>query len=58
MSDSSRPHGLYVAYQAPLSMGVSTQEYWSGVPLPSPLHVLGTEKSFACIVSFKHQQNL
>ena len=25
-----------VAYQAPLSVGVSRQEYWSGVPLPSP----------------------
>ena len=25
------------AYQAPLSMGVSWQEYWSGVPLSSPL---------------------
>ena len=25
-----------VAYQAPLSMGVSRQEYWSGLPLPSP----------------------
>ena len=24
------------AYQAPLSMGFSSQEYWSGVPLPSP----------------------
>ena len=24
--------------QAPLSMGVSRQEYWSGVPLPSPTH--------------------
>ena len=24
------------AYQAPLSMGFSKQEYWSGVPLPSP----------------------
>ena len=24
------------AYQAPPSMGVSRQEYWSGVPLPSP----------------------
>ena len=24
------------AHQAPLSMGVSRQEYWSGVPLPSP----------------------
>ena len=25
------------AYQAPPSMGFSTQEYWSGMPLPSPL---------------------
>ena len=24
------------AYQAPLSMGFSRQEYWSGLPLPSP----------------------
>ena len=27
---------LTVAYQAPPSMGFSRQEYWSGVPLPSP----------------------
>ena len=25
-----------VAYQASLSMGFSKQEYWSGVPFPSP----------------------
>ena len=25
-----------VAYQAPLSMRFSRQEYWSGVPFPSP----------------------
>ena len=25
-----------VAHQAPLSMGFSTQEYWSGLPFPSP----------------------
>ena len=25
-----------VAHQAPQSMGFSRQEYWSGVPLPSP----------------------
>ena len=24
------------AYQAPSSMGFSRQEYWSGVPLPTP----------------------
>ena len=25
-----------VARQAPLSMGFSSQEYWSGLPFPSP----------------------
>ena len=30
------------AYQAPPSMGFSRQEYWSGVPLPSPIHTYGT----------------
>ena len=34
MSDSATP--WTVAYQAPLLMGFSRQEYWSGVPLPSP----------------------
>ena len=28
------------AYQAPPSMGFSRQEYWSGVPLPSPIDTL------------------
>ena len=28
-------------YQAPPSMGFSRQEYWNGVPLPSPLFHLG-----------------
>ena len=27
------------AHQAPLSMGFARQEYWSGVPLPSPNHL-------------------
>ena len=27
------------AYQAPPSMGFSRQEYWSGVPLPSPIFI-------------------
>ena len=30
------------AYQAPLSMGFSRQEYWSGVPSPSPSGMLAT----------------
>ena len=25
-----------VTYQVPLSMGFSRQEYWSGLPFPSP----------------------
>ena len=32
------------AYQAPPSMGFSRQEYWSGVPLPSPLVAWGDGK--------------
>ena len=42
MSDSLPSYGLYVAHQAPLSMGFSRQEYWSGLlccpprDLPNP----------------------
>ena len=28
-----QPHG---AHQAPLSMGLPRQEYWSGLPFPTP----------------------
>ena len=28
------------AHRAPLSLGFSRQEYWSGVPLPSPISTL------------------
>ena len=28
-----------VAHQAPLSMGFSRQEYWTGLPFPSPFHL-------------------
>ena len=34
MSDSAIP--WIVVYQASLSMGFSRQEYWSGLPFPSP----------------------
>ena len=34
------------AYQAPPSMGFASQEYWSGVPLPSPIYV--------CAISFSN----
>ena len=32
-----------IAYQAPLSMGFSRQEHWSGLPFPSPIyrHICG-----------------
>ena len=33
------------AYQAPPSMGFSRQEYWSGMPLPSPLFFYCVPKS-------------
>ena len=36
------------AYQAPLSMGFSRQEYWSGVPLPSPIVDLQWCVNFCC----------
>ena len=32
------------AYQAPPSMGFSRQEYWSGVPLPSPTSYMTSGK--------------
>jgi len=34
MSDFATP--WTVARQAPLSMGFSRQEYWNGLPFPSP----------------------
>ena len=34
VSDSLRPYGL--ACQAPVSMGFSRQQYWSGLPCPPP----------------------
>ena len=34
MSDSATP--WTVAYQGPLSMKISRQEYWSRLPFPSP----------------------
>ena len=36
MSGSLKSHGLYVVCQALLSIEFSRQEYWSGLPFPSP----------------------
>ena len=41
-----RFHELTVARQAPLSMGFSSQEYWSGLPFPSPGECPDPESSF------------
>ena len=42
-----------VALQAPLSMGFSRQEYWSGLPFPPPgdLPDLGTESMSLALAS-------
>ena len=36
-----------VVHQAPESMGFSRQEYWSGVPFPSPMHESKKVKSLS-----------
>ena len=38
------------AYQAPPSMGFSMQEYWSGVPLPSPYAIIHLTKCLECTI--------
>ena len=42
MSDSSVTLWT-AAFQVPLSMGFSRQEYWSGLPFPSPEDLSGLE---------------
>ena len=42
-----------VTHQAPPSMGVSRQQYWSGMPLPSPLVVYGEFLSLQDLYSQK-----
>ena len=44
-----------VAYQAPLFMGFSRQEYWSGLPFPSPSNLLKIHfsQTFALTTSIK-----
>ena len=44
------------AYQAPPSMGFSGQQYWSGVPLPSPTEVWVTSKVMDCITKRSQQE--
>ena len=42
------------AHKAPLSMGFSRQEYWSGVPLPSPQMRPETLNIHVSLGSFVH----
>ena len=41
------------AHKAPPSMGFSRQEYWNGLPLPSPQTVIQMLNSMICIVILK-----
>ena len=45
------------AYQAPPSMGFSRQEYWSGVPLPSPGIVITSPKLEKSWLDLGFQEN-
>ena len=36
------------AHQAPLSLGFSRQEHWSGLPFPSPMHESDSEVAQSC----------
>ena len=46
------------AYQAPPSMGFSRQEYWSGLPLPSPLYGKALNIDSTSALSFpKHNKH-
>ena len=47
-----------VAYQAPPSMGFSRQEYWSGLPLPSPQPIMNSKYSEKIFSESFREQNL
>ena len=40
------------AHQAPLSLGFSRQEHWSGLPFPSPVHESEKWKGSCSVVSY------
>ena len=46
------------AYQAPPSMGFSKQEYWSGVPLPSPTDCVIFAKCYFILLSTKSEKTM
>ena len=47
------------AHQAPLPMGFSRQEYWSGVPLPSPIYsAMSTISKLINTSTFSHHHRV
>ena len=49
MSDSVQPHGQQPT-KALLLMGFSRQEYWSGLPFPSPAMVMSLSKLWELVM--------
>ena len=45
-------------HQAPPSMGFSRQEYWSGVPLPSPTDCVIFAKCYFILLSTKSEKTM
>ena len=45
----SCPTPQMAAHQAPPSLGFSRQEYWSGLPCPSPVHESESEAAQLCL---------
>ena len=42
------------AHDAPLSLGFSRQEHWSGLPFPSPMHESESDVAQACLTPSDH----
>ena len=53
MSNSVRPYLWTVAHQAPLSMGFSRQEYWSGLPCLLQ-EIFPTQRPNLCLLHLLH----
>ena len=42
------------AHQAPLSLGFTRQEHWSGLPFPSPMHESESQVAQSCLTQRPH----
>ena len=45
------------AHQVPPSLGFSRQEYWSGLPFPSPMHESESEVAQSCLTLSDHMNS-